>query len=151
MRSFLFLFILLAAGSAVSCKSARHKKQQAQTEKSLKGNWELTYIATGDDLFSFEELYPGRKPTLNFDIKEGKISGNTGCNSFFNDGLRIDGNKIDFITGSMIMTKMLCEGAGEAKFLEMLAKVDAYSISEDNVLALMSGDIAIMRFKLTKN
>lgn len=140
----LLLLLILLAGASYSCKSARHKKQAQKTEKSLAGGWELNYISAEDDLFSFEELYPGRKPTLNFDLRETKISGNTSCNSFSGE-LKIKDNQLDF-SQPMVMTKMLCEGAGEAKFLEMLKKVDTYSISEDNVLALLSGDRAILRF-----
>ncbi len=145
MKSLFFLLLILFVGVSYSCKSSRHKKQQAsKTEKSINGNWELNYISAEDDLFSFEELFPNKKPSLQFDLRENRVSGNTSCNSFSGE-LKITDNKIEF-SEPMAMTKMLCEGAGEEKFLEMLKKVDTYSISEDNVLALLSGDIAILRF-----
>ena len=146
---FLFLLVILSVGFTPACKTSKRKKkaqteQTVKVEKSLNGGWELNYITAEADLFSFEELFPARKPTLTFDVKSGKVSGNTSCNNF-NGELKTDGNKISF-NHPMAMTKMLCEGSGEEKFLEMLKKVDSYSISDDNVLALMSGDVAILRF-----
>lgn len=144
MRPFLFLLIALT-GFAFSCKTSKNKrKAAAKVERSLNGNWELNYITAEADLFSFEELYPNKKPMLQFDLRGNRVAGNTSCNSFSGE-LKVNGNKIDF-TQPMAMTKMLCEGAGEEKFLQMLQKVETYSISEDNVLALMAGNVAILRF-----
>lgn len=144
MKAWLCVILILPVGLFFSCKSAKDKKQKTRTEKSLNGTWELNYITAEEDLFSFEELYPSRKPTLVFNLRENKFSGNTGCNSF-NGELKTEGNKINF-TEPIAMTKMWCEGQGENKFLEILKNVNAYSISEDNTLALLSGDIAILRF-----
>lgn len=145
MKSILFLLILII-GVAPACKTAKKRKARAvKVERSIEGNWELTYITAGEDLFSFEELYPDKKPWLKFDLRENQVSGNTGCNSFFGE-LRIRDKEIYF-GESMTMTKMLCEGAGEERFLSQLREVDSYSISEDNVLALMKGDVAILRFR----
>lgn len=141
----LFLLILII-GVAPACKTAKKRKGKAvKVERSLEGNWELTYITAGEDLFSFEELYPDKKPQLKFDLRENQVSGNTGCNGFFGE-VSIKDQEIDF-SESMTMTKMLCEGPGEERFLDKLQEVDSYSISEDNVLALMKGDLAILRFR----
>lgn len=146
MKLFLSLLIL-SIGLLPACKSAKNKtNSKVKTEKSLNGTWELNYISAEADLFSFEELYPGKKPTITFDTKANTIYGNTSCNNF-NGTLKTDGNKIDF-KEPMAMTKMLCQGQGEEKFIQTLAKVTTYSISEDNTLALISGDVAIMRFVL---
>jgi heat shock protein HslJ len=108
----------------------------------LSGSWELNYIS--GPRIAFNGLYPGKKPTINFDITQKKVSGNSSCNSFSGD-LVADDTTINF-TGPMISTKMACPGEGEATFFEMLKKVNTYSISSDTTLNFMMGDIAVMRF-----
>jgi len=144
-KLFISLLLLVSFGMLSSCKSSRERKQKMKTENNLGGSWELNYITAEADLFSFEELYPNHKPTIVFDLRGNQFSGNTSCNDF-NGELKMEGNTIDFNV-PIGMTRMLCEGQGEAQFLETLKKVNAYSITENNTLALLSGDIAIMRFK----
>ena len=141
MKSICLLMLTAAFGLfvAVSCGSA---KMKSASETALNGTWELNFI-TGED-FAFDELYPQKKPTLSFDLRNKKVSGNTGCNSF-NGPVTIEGNKISFKL-PMAMTRMMCEGAGETTFLETLASVNTYAITENNTLALMKDDIAVMRF-----
>lgn len=111
----------------------------------LAGNWELNYI--GNSSIDFKELYPNKKPTINFDTINNAISGNTSCNNFAGK-MNVYGNKIDF-TRPIAMTKMLCldsKGNGENVFIETLKKVNTYSISNDSTLNFIMGDIALMRF-----
>lgn len=108
----------------------------------LGGTWELNYIS--GPRIAFNGLYPGKKPTIKFDIAEKRFSGNTSCNSFSGQ-LIADDTGINF-TKPFMMTKMACPGEGETTFVEMLKKVSTYSISNDTTLNFMMGDIAIMRF-----
>lgn len=129
-----FLSIIL-----ISCKC-----KKTDSVSKLEGNWELNYI-TGPRI-AFDGLYPNKKPTINFDLKENHISGNSSCNSF-NGKLVLDGNKIDF-TQPMAMTKMMCQdGQGEQVFMSTLQKITTYEVTDDGkTLNLISGDIAMMRF-----
>jgi heat shock protein HslJ len=108
----------------------------------LNGSWELNYVS--GSRIAFEELYPGKKPFIHFDVVNGKLNGNTGCNNF-NGKLDVDGNKINF-NSPMAMTRMFCPGEGENVFLESLKKVNSWSVSNDSTLNFIMGDIAIMRF-----
>ena len=108
----------------------------------LGGTWELNYIS--GPRIAFNGLYPGKKPTIKFDIAEKRFSGNTSCNSF-SGALIADDTTINF-TEPFIMTKMACPGEGEATFVEMLKKVSNYTITNDSTLNFTMGDIAVMRF-----
>ena len=108
----------------------------------LGGTWELNYIS--GPRIAFNGLYPGKKPTIKFDIAEKRFSGNTSCNSFSGQ-LVADDAAVNF-TKPFMMTKMACPGEGEATFVEMLKKASTYSITSDSTLNFMMGDIAIMRF-----
>ena len=55
----------------ISCNSI---KTSNATATSLEGTWELNYI-TGPRI-AFGGLYPNKKPTIIFDLKENRISGN---------------------------------------------------------------------------
>ena len=54
-------------------------------------------------------------------------------------------NKIT-ISEPFAKTMMFCEGEGESSFLDMLKKVNSYSVNIDNTLTFSMGDIAVMRF-----
>ncbi|MFB9076634.1 META domain-containing protein [Flavobacterium procerum] len=125
-----------------SCNCAKNKNGDAVSK--LEGNWELNYI-TGPRI-AFEGLYPNKKPTISFDLKENRVSGNSSCNSYTGK-LVVEGNKIDF-TQPMAMTKMMClDGQGEQVYMSTLQKVTSYDITDDGkTLNLISGDIATMRF-----
>lgn len=116
------------------------KPQTATT--ALSGTWELNYISGSK--IAFEGLYPGKKPLIKFEESTGKISGNTGCNSFTGQAV-IDAGTVQF-PESMAMTKMLCPGEGEQSFLKTLRTVNRYAVS-GNTLTLIMGDIAVMRFE----
>ena len=45
---------------------------------------------------------------------------------------------------------MFCEGGGEEAFLNMLKKVNKYAITDENTLAFLIGDVAVMRFAKRK-
>lgn len=110
-------------------------------ENSLNGHWELNYIA--NQSASFNELYPERKPFINMNDSNEKFNGNTGCNNFTGTLKRQDG-QINF-PEAMALTRMMCPGQGEQAFLNVLKKVNRFSLDHDT-LTLLTGDIAVMRF-----
>lgn len=134
------IFILVFISTIlISCKC-----KKTDSVSKLEGNWELNYIS--GPKIAFDGLYPNKKPTINFDLKENHISGNSSCNSF-NGKLVLDGTKID-LTQPMAMTKMMCQdGQGEQVFMSTLEKITSYDVTDDGkTLNLISGDIAMMRF-----
>ena len=94
---------------------------------SLQGKWKLMPVMASDTA-------AGKIPFLDFDLKAGKFSGNTGCNNisgsflFKEDALQFGEN--------MISTKMECTGYNEKAFLDNLIKTNRYEI-KDGVLQLM--------------
>lgn len=108
---------------------------------NLDGTWELTYIS--GPRIAFEGLYPGRKPTISFNSSEKRVNGHTSCNNY-NAPFSIDANNISF--GDIASTKMACEGAGEATFLNTLSKITSWKI-ENGQLSLVAGDVELMRLK----
>lgn len=124
---------------SISCKCTK-----TGTVSKLDGTWELNYIS--GPRIAFDGLYPNKKPTIVFDSKENRVSGNSSCNSYTGK-LSVDGNKIDF-TQPMAMTKMMCgDGQGEQTYINTLQKITSYDITDDGkTLNLISGDIAMMRF-----
>lgn len=123
----------------MSCKCTK-----TDTVAKLDGTWELNYIS--GPRIAFDGLYPNKKPTIVFDSKESRVSGNSSCNSYTGK-LTVDGNKIDF-TQPMVMTKMACmDGQGEQTYMSTLQKITSYDITDDGkTLNLISGDVAMMRF-----
>lgn len=126
----------------ISCNSV---KSTTGKTASLEGTWELNYIS--GPRITFEGLYPDKKPTINFDLKENKVSGNNSCNSFMGP-LHVKDNKINFKDAKMAMTMMACQGSGSDVFMSTLDKVQTYSVSADGkTLNFIMGDIAVMRFE----
>lgn len=128
----------------ISCNAS--KTQKGSSVSKLEGTWELDYI-TGPRI-AFDGLYPNRKPTINFNVKENQVSGNNSCNTFTGK-LNVTGNKIDF-TQPMAETKMMCMNSqqGEQVFMSTLPKITSYDVTDDGkTLNFISGDIAMMRFK----
>lgn len=125
----------------ISCAS---KTQKEDPVSKLEGMWELNYI-TGPRI-AFDGLYPNKKPTINFNVKENQVYGNNSCNTFTGT-LKVTANKIDF-TQPMATTRMMCADVqGEQVFMNTLQKVTSYDITDDGkTLNFISGDIAMMRF-----
>lgn len=117
-------------------------KPEQVSANTLNGSWQLNYI-TGIRI-AFEGLYPDQKPEITFNVSEGTVSGSTSCN-FFNGKFKADGNKLSF-DQAMAMTKKMCEGEGEQRFLEAFNKVDGFKIPSPGKLILTTGDLDVMRF-----
>ncbi|WP_206430290.1 META domain-containing protein [Flavobacterium ustbae] len=120
------------------------KCKKVDSVSKLDGTWELNYIS--GPRIAFDGLYPNKKPTINFDTKENRVSGNNSCNSYTGK-LNVTGNTIDF-TQPMAVTKMMClDGQGEQTYMSTLEKITSYDITDyGKTLNFISGDIAMMRF-----
>lgn len=135
--SLIVVFICMIFVSCTTTKSA-------MKTTSLEGTWELNYI-TGPRI-AFDGLYPNNKPTIIFDLKENKITGNNSCNQYFG-GLLVDGSKINFKDAKMGMTMMACQGNGDSIYMQMLQKIETYTITDDGkTLNFLMGNVIMMRF-----
>jgi heat shock protein HslJ len=138
-----FLFLTVSFLAFTACKSTQSSMNK--NTSTLEGTWELNYIS--GPRIAFDGLYPDKKPTISFDLKENKVSGNNSCNQYFGT-LKVEGSKINFKDAKMGMSMMACPGNGENTYMKMLEKIDSYSISEDGkTLNFIMGDIAMMRFE----
>lgn len=138
-----FLLKILVVATVFGCASQKDAASGPAPE-ALNGSWELNYI--GNTKLHAAQLYQDRKPFLNFNIKESKLSGNTGCNSFTGMISSMSAGEIRFDTEHMAMTKMFCEGGGETAFLDNFKAVKRFKISEDGkTLSLTDGSTDLMR------
>lgn len=138
MKNIKFFSFLILAFVITSCAS-----KKSVTDSALYDNpWELEYISGSGT--AFDAIFPNKKPTVTFNKMESKVTGNSGCNGYSAD-IKVNGNKINFGEPG-IATMMYC-GEGEKVFLNTVKKVNAYSFDSEGKLVLLTGDIAVMRFK----
>ncbi len=131
------LFVLLL-GLLYSCVASK----EVPVDKLYGPIWEVEYLAgPGTNL---ADLFEGELPYFQFDKKDQRIFGSTGCNGY-TVGFKIEGNSIDFGQPG-ISTLRYC-GEGENEFKRAMQAVNRWSISEDGKLFLSKGDIPIMRLK----
>jgi heat shock protein HslJ len=102
----------------------------------LEGRWFLLPVLSSDTA-------TGRVPTLVFDTKRGRFTGNTGCNSMngrfssFGKNLQIDSN--------IVTTKMACPGYNERAFIKNLLRANGYRF-DDGVLVLLFDGTELSRW-----
>ena len=135
MKTSVMLF-LLAILLAESCNSTK------SSEEALYGpTWELEYIS--GPRIAFDGLFPEKKPQIAFNKESGEVFGTDSCNGY-SSNYELEGNSISF--GDPGPTTMMFCGGGERQFLEMMKKIDGYTV-EDGKLNLLVGEIPMMRFK----
>ncbi|WP_155907464.1 META domain-containing protein [Lunatimonas lonarensis] len=113
------------------------------TLADLDGLWEVHAIY--DKFQPFEELFPGKKPRLFFDMTNQQILGYTGCNNF-SIFTHLQGNEID-VMGFLGMTKAWCDGDGEDIFLTLLKSAHTFAINDEGHLTFSCGSMEIMRLE----
>jgi len=94
----------------------------------LEGKWFLLPVLSSDTA-------TGRIPTLVFDTKRLRFTGNTGCNSM-NGRFSWSGNNLH-IDSNIVTTKMACTGYNEKAFIKNLLRANGYKF-EDGVLVLLA-------------
>lgn len=144
MKKPVFVLLLISSlfsNNLLAQKSNNRKtKSVSKTSATIVGEWKLNYLE-GENVM---KLYRKDIPQISFDAKRVLISGKNSCNSF-SGPIKIEGNKIMF-TKAFTQTLRACEGDGEQKFMEALAKVQTFSFSEADRLDLIAGDIGVMQF-----
>ncbi|OQD43896.1 META domain-containing protein [Croceivirga radicis] len=131
-------FILIIIG--MSCTSSKAINQ----DMLYNHKWELESI-TGTKI-AFNTLYPDKKPLIYFDKEKEHVRGNNSCNGY-NAPINVLNGKISF--GQPGPTTMRYCGEGEQVFLKTIKEVNAYSITENNILELYKDDVILMKFHKT--
>jgi len=127
----------------IACKGTKNAASSGSADPGkLNGTWELNYITTSRT--PFKDLYPDKTPSITFNVAEGKINGNTGCNTFIGT-YTASSNMID-LSNPLALSRMACAGVGENVFVETLKKANTFSIN-GKTLSLMEGGTEIMRFE----
>ena len=130
-----FLALFISACSTV--------KGTKTTDNLSNATWELEYIS--GPRIAFEGLYPDKKPQITFNTATTEVSGTNSCNGYMAK-YTSDGKSISFGEPGPA-TMMFCEGGGDQTFLQMMKKVNNYSIDEEGKLNLNSDKVPMMRFK----
>lgn len=144
MKKKTLLFVFFLALFISSCNTIKSTKT---TENLSNATWELEYIS--GPRIAFEGLYPDKKPQITFNTTTNEVSGTSSCNGYMSK-YTSDGKTISFGEPEPT-TMMFCEGGGEQTFLQMMKKVNNYSIDKDGKLNLNIGEVSMMRFKKSKN
>jgi heat shock protein HslJ len=140
LKSFILSTLLFAFLSAVNAQTPLTTDTTVVKKPSrinlLKGKWYLIPAQESDTA-------GGRMPEIQFDIKESKFSGNTGCNRMSGSFLVTD-SSLHF-SEKMITTRMFCAGYNESAFLQNLLRVDYYKFRK-GVLILTIGGVEVSRW-----
>jgi heat shock protein HslJ len=115
------------------------------TNNLSNAKWELEYIS--GTRIAFEGLYPDKKPQITFNTATNEVSGTNSCNGYMAK-YTSNGKSISFGDPGPA-TMMFCEGGGEQAFLQMMKKVNNYSIDKEGKLNLNINEVPMMRFKKT--
>ena len=143
----LILMLAVFSGILISCDAKKTTSDATNNPELLNGSWEVNYIAL--TTMAINDLYRDKKPFISFNVKESKVSGNTGCNSFTGNISSMSGGEIRF-DESMAMTRMFCEGGGENIFVENMKVVERFSFSDDGKTLHLTGKDGKDAIRLTK-
>ncbi|ASZ13208.1 META domain-containing protein [Chitinophaga pendula] len=140
MKKILFAAIVVVI-AATACNSAR---RMVAGEESYIYNkeWKLTTL-NGN---AIDTIQHRSIPTLVFDKKNQRVSGNAGCNRMMGS-FEISG--MDNIAFSkLVSTLMACADMElEGNYMKTLEQVNKFSVTTtDNTLLLLKGDVVVARF-----
>jgi len=135
------MLVMLIASGIFSCENSK-KTSSTMSPASLSGNWQAISLRSDK---SFTQLYPGKIPTMSFDVSNLRVSGNTGCNRYTGP-YKASGNQLSF-QEPITMTKMMCiTGAeGEQAFVAAMTRTSSYGIAADTLLLKDSSGQEIMK------
>lgn len=140
MKKNVLLFVSSLVLFISSCSSVKNTKA---INKLSNTTWELEYIS--GPRITFEGLYPDKKPQITFNTATNEVSGTSSCNGYTAKYI-LDGKTISFGEPGPT-TMMFCEGGGEQTFLQIMKKVNNYSIDKEGKLHLNLDEVSMMRFK----
>jgi heat shock protein HslJ len=140
LKSFILTALLFGSFSAtiaqVDSANVEPPKKSMPYAK-ISGKWSLI-PATETDTAG------GHFPEIQFDVKDAKFFGNTGCNRMSGTYFIADSVTIHF-NEKMITTRMFCAGYNESAFLQNLLRVDGFKFRK-GMLILLVGNIEVSRW-----
>ena len=131
------LFGLLSNVYAQVDSANMEAPKKSMTYTKISGKWSLIPASESDTA-------GGHFPEIQFDVKEAKFSGNTGCNRMSGTYFIADSGTIHF-NEKMITTRMFCAGYNESAFLQNLLRVDGFKFRK-GMLIFTVGTIEISRW-----
>ena len=133
---------LAACAAAPAPGDSSASGASAQAEPLAGSSWTLTELNGRAPVPA-----PATVPTLQFDAREARANGNTGCN-LYNGPYAQNGDALDF--GPLVSTRRACtdEAANrqETAFLQALGATTRFTRAA-GVLVLYAGDQAVARFR----
>ena len=130
------------AGTKKPGKPGETKQAAKPGTTTLHGSWVLEKVYGAKEPFKI--LFPGKIPTVTFDLKTNRLNGNNGCNSY-NGPFELKAGVLKI--SDMVSTKMFCQGVSESLFMTTLKMADSYAIDAEGHLDLMLGGEKSLRFK----
>lgn len=132
MKIKVIMAVLFTAVLAVACKTSK----QDVTMDVLSGHWNIISV-NGENVPSDME----NKPFMEFDVKEQRIHGNSGCNIMNGGFFQKKGQPNSLLLSRMASTMMACPNMEiEGKVLEALRNVVSFSKISNDKLALCDKD-----------
>lgn len=122
--------------SALIKPAAESINKKSWSVSDLEGKWYLQSDPVNDSSNN-------RIPEIQFDIKQNRFSGTTGCNQM--SGSFIADDSTLHFSDKMITTRMFCPGYDEPSFLQNLLKIDGYHF-KNGWLMLTSKNVVIFRW-----
>ncbi len=123
-------------------KASAGVPEHERLDSVFRKRWTLTEMG--------ERSFAGSEPYLEFDVKQGRFSGSSGCNRVFG-GYHVDGTELKFT--AVASTKRACLDAGaqqvEASFFEALATTNRVEIQGD-VIRLSAAGSPILTFRASQ-
>jgi heat shock protein HslJ len=135
---------LMALGLILAACST-NKASVSTAAEDLQGRWELTLFTPGGK--ESAELFGQRRPELEFNTSENKVTGTTGCNQL-SGNYTTDGTIFQF-GSNMVLTKMACPPYDETNFLNAMSSINRFIIRSDQ-LQLLQDSTLVMVFTKKK-
>ncbi len=126
----LFASLLVISAQVKPGTESLNKKPWSISD--LDGKWYLQIVSAKDSTNN-------RIPEIQFDVKQNRFSGTTGCNQM--SGTFIADDSTLHISDKMITTRMFCPGYDETSFLQNLLKIDGYHFKNGLLILTSKNDV----------
>ena len=112
-----------------SCTATQQIEEKSDTPLQLQGEWNLQTLRGVAPATSIH------LPTLEIDLKENRITGNSGCNNYFASIERCSPTTLSF--SPIGATRILCLSENiESDYFQALQEVTTYKIQANTLLLL---------------
>lgn len=137
------MYVAIIAVVLLAACSTNKSAVNTQAEE-LQGRWALTLFTPGGK--EFAELFGQRRPELQFNTAEKRVSGNTGCNQL-SGSYTASGNNLQF-GSNMVLTKMACPSYDENNFLGAMNSINRFIIRSDQLQLLQDSTVVMVFSKI---